>query len=414
MIPLLAALLAPAQAQQASFNQCSNDDAFPIMGSAGFENTLAALRTNAATYSAAAFVENKGLRRIANSDEDLVVVGEFAANLTFGVSRVPVFQEDAAYGGCPVDYILATRPIDLQAYNMGLAFRKGRFGAFYAASVTFGYPGEVAGLRPIQAFGGTMVAPFVLPLLPVMGSFAMQTGASAYAQDFVLGAIVDAEVADIRAGYTQSRGWYASALQPHSGFFGSLVLRDGLSAVGQLRTGLERVPMPAELETKIGRPSLFARVLPLTDAIPVRNNAGEPTGESEQQNLVSGHAELEGIAEVIDVRAAYAVQPVADLREASVAFHARNFYALGDATGEVPGQLYVEAGFVRLPDQWYYGLEGGTFVQFRAQYGVPFGDPEEGGGSIAGGVQFNDPEQTALYPFARNALTFHLNMSGNF
>ena len=69
---MIALLLGLALGQQGNRNQCSNDDAFPIAGTSGFENTIAALRTNAATYSASNFVEKTSLRRIANSDAEQV------------------------------------------------------------------------------------------------------------------------------------------------------------------------------------------------------------------------------------------------------------------------------------------------------------------------------------------------------
>lgn len=419
MIALLLTLL--AFADDSLFdnpkNQCSVDDSFPIAGTAGARNTLTALRTNAQTYSASAFAERHALRRIALSEaeQEGVAVAEFNASL--GVARVPVYQDDALYGECPAEYVLGTRPVDVYAYNFGIAWRKGRIGAFYASSITLGYPGELAYLRAYQTFGSVVMLPALAPLVPLTGSFQKSTGASSYAQDFVAGVMVDAGLAHVRAGYTQSRGWYLSANDKVLGLFGSVVLRDGFSVVGQFRGGLERVKLPAAVEEKIGRPSAFARLLPLTEAIAVRDAAGEVTGKGQQVDLFTGHLEQEGIAGVLDLRGAYAVKPVARLHEASVALHARDFYALEDATAAPVSQSvlkpYVELGVVNVPDQYYLGLEGGMHVHLRGELLVQL-PSREGAQAVSVMALFNDPEQVALYPFSLNRLSLRAQYRGVF
>jgi hypothetical protein len=237
----------------------------------------------------------------------------------------------------------------------------------------------------------------------------MQTasGASAYAQDAIVGAIVDAEIADVRAGYTRSRGWYASVQDHYIGLFGSIVLRDGLHLVGQFRGGAERIRTPKQVQEKVGATSAFARLLPLTEA-----TDGDPT--SGQVDLLTGHLEQEGIAGVLDLRAAYAVKPVAQIHEASIAIHDRDFYAYED--GETSGSgrhFYVEAGFVRLPPLYYYGVQGGTRLHLRGEL-VLTPNVEEGKVQASFGLLFNDPEQTALYPFAVDALSGKASIKGSF
>ncbi|MEQ1566310.1 MAG: hypothetical protein ABMA64_11780 [Myxococcota bacterium] len=386
-------------------NQCSVDDAFPIVGTAGFANALSALRTNAATWSASSFVERYALRRIAmdRSGADTVGVGVFDANFVLGATRVPVWQEDATYGDCPAEYLLGTRPVDLYAYNGGGAFRYGRVGAFYGASVTFGYPAELAYIRGYQTFGSLAVAPMLLAFAP-LGAWQTQAGASAYAQDFVAGVIVDAEVADLRAGYTQSRGWYASANDHWLGLFGSVVLRDGFRAVGQFRGGAERVRLPDRVRDKVGAPSLFARVLPLT----------ERGDGSDDVDLTTGHLEQEGIAGRLDLRAAASVRPVVGLHEASIALHDAAFYEVEDGLpADARQHWYLEAGFVELPPQYYYGVQGGRKLHLRAEYAwTP--PVDRGAARMVVGLQFNDPEQTALYPFAVDAVAGRFQYQGAF
>lgn len=382
--------------QERGKNQCSVDDAFPIAGTAGFSNALSALRTNASTWNASTFAERHALRRLAQLPPDgLTSVVAAQTNLQLGVTRVPVFQEDASYGECPAAYVLGTRPVDLYAYNVGLAFRYGRVGAFYSSSITFGYLGELAYLRAYQTVGSMTVVPIMTLLVPLTGSWQTQLGASAYAQDFVAGAVVDLELADLRVGYTQSRGWYASAQDRGLGLFASVVARDGFQRVGQARAGLERAALPEDVADVIGRPSVFAQLLPLTEAI-------GPGGE--QVDLTTGNLAQEGIAGLFDVRFAYALRPVTQVHHFAFGVHDRGWFTDADGATDLPsGELAlhggVSAGFVNLPTQYYYGLSGGTVLQARAELQLA----SQGGGARVA-LLWNDPEQTALYPFSVNTL----------
>lgn len=241
----------------------------------------------------------------------------------------------------------------------------------------------------------------------MFGSMQTASGASAYAQDAIVGAIVDAEVADLRAGYTRSRGWYASVQDHYIGLFGSIVLRDGFHLVGQFRGGAERLKVSERVQEKVGATSAFARLLPLTEA-------GELDPSAEQVDLLTGHLEQEGIAGVLDIRAAYAVKPVAQIHEASIAFHDADYYTYEDG-GESSSNrhFYVEAGFVRLPPLYYYGVEGGTKLHLRGEI-VLTPPVQDGKVQASMGLLFNDPEQTALYPFAVDAVSGRFSVKGAF
>lgn len=408
MIALLAA--SPALAAPPDKNQCSVDDAFPIAGTASFANALSALRTNAQTWSAASFAETHQLRRLALAeppdDGDVVGVAAAQANIQLGVTRVAVYQEDASYGECPADYVLGTRPVDLYAYNVGFAFRWKRIGAFYSSAVTLGYPGELAYLRAYQTFGALTVGPMLTAMVPLTGSWSTQVGTSAYAQDFVAGVVVDAEVGDLRAGYTQSRGWYASAQDRWIGLFGSVVARDNFSRIGQARAGLVRANVPDKVADVVGRPSVFAQVLPLTEAV-VQGGVG---AAAEQVDLTTGNLAQEGLGGMVDVRVAYAIRPVAQIHDLAVGLHDRAWYDILDgATPEGKFHGYAEAGFVNLPPQYYYGLQGGTVFQARAELQYT-----DGPGTARFTAMFNDPEQTALYPFSVNTLAIRIQGGGSF
>jgi hypothetical protein len=389
-------------------NACNASRSYPIVGTAGFANTLEAFRTNAATYSASSYVEKHALRRIAMSDsgEKNIGVAVLDANFVYGVTRVPVYQSDVSLDGCPGEFLLSARAVDMYSYNGGGAYRFGRVGFFYAAAATFSYPAELTYLRAYQSVGSIYLGPAFLASA-MFGSLQTASGASAYAQDAILGAIVDAEIADVRAGYTRSRGWYASVQDHYIGLFGSIVLRDGLQLVGQFRGGAERIRSPEKIREKVGATSAFARLLPLTET-----DGEDP--EAEQVDLLTGHLEQEGIAGILDLRAAYAVRPVPQIHEASIAIHDRGFYAYEDGEDTGSGRhFYLEAGFIRLPPLYYYGVQGGTRVHLRGEL-VLTPASKEGRVQASFGLLFNDPEQTALYPFAVDALSGKASIKGSF
>lgn len=394
-----------SSALSAKRNQCSTDDAFPIAGTAGFDNALEALRTNAATYSASSLLERTSLRQIALSEEKNVGALQLSGSWTFGVTRVPVWQEDVTYGECPDEFLLVSRPVDLHAYNFGAAFRYGRVGAFYTASMTAGYMAELAFMRPLQAAGLMAVSPLMLGTAPLFGSLQTQVGASAYAQDFVAGVIVDAEVASLRGGYTQSRGFYLSGQDTLTGaLFGTIVLRDGASLVGQARAGIERLPLPEAAQSKVGRPSAFVRVLPLTEQ-------GQDDSSPKQLDLTTGHLEQHDLMGLLDVRFGYAIRPSPSLYNLSLALHDSGFW--GDESSEGRAlHAYLEGGMVDVPDQYYLGVEGGTKLHLRGEIAGRMSSEAGKGGSFSVVLMLNDPEQTALYPFAVDALTLGTEIKG--
>ncbi len=405
-------LVTAALAQDSLFDGPKNDcrsDGRPIVGTAGVANTLEAYQTTASTYSASSYLEQRVFPRLAADEDGKGGVAAMEANWVYGVSRVPMIN-DVSADGCPVDYLVAARSVDLYAYNAGGAFHYGRFGAFYGASVIFGYPAELTYLRAYQSFGSLALGPAFLGGA-LFGSYGTSAGASAYAQDLVAGMVVDADLVDLRAGYTRSRGWYASARERTFGLFGSLVLRDGLSLVGQLKAGADRVKYPDAVRRKVGTTSAFARILPLS--VPTEDE----TGQQRQLDLTTGHLEQESLFGVADVRLAYAVRPVAQLHQASIAIHDRGYHEAANAEdsddlGDKDRMLYAEAGVVTLPPMYYDGLPGGTFVHGRFDAVFPIRDGDEAVAYGSFGLQINDPEFVSLYPFATNAVAFRASVQG--
>jgi hypothetical protein len=380
--------------------ECTGDDIRPIWGTSGFANTTEALRTNANTWSATHFAEANLLDVIEQAAEDDENVGAFAyeMNFIYGVTDLPVYSTDAyGEGGCPAAYRLASRAIDMQAHNLGVAFNAGPFGGFYASSVTFGAPA----MDPFnRAMTWSMGAPIysIVPLMaaPLVGSWQNAVGASAYAQEYIFGLNLDTNPAHFHVGYTKTRGLYASAFEKRIGLFASVVARDKLATLGQAEAGVRGFsPLAAA-----GATSLFARALPLSEA---SDQGGEP-GVIEQ--LLTGHVEQVDIAGRFDLRLAYAVEPQAQLHQALVAVHSQEFRGAGG--------VLLQGGMVSIPRQTWYGTQGGAFPSLRLEGRGTILEEEDFSYSMAGLIMVNDPEQIALYPFATNAVSARISIDMRF
>ena len=374
--------------------QCTPDDMAPIWGSAGYSNALEAFRTNATTWSSTRFAEEKLLSHTEALDGEDGGVFAWQFDLSYNVARLPVYSKDAG-AECPWEYRISERVIDMQAHNLGVAFRVGRVGAFYASSVTFGAPAQDPFSRGMLWSMGAPIYAFV-PLMtaPLTGSFQNQIGASAYAQEYILGLSADLDVADLNVGYTRSRGLYASAFEKRLGLYGTLVLRDRLSTIGQAEAGLRRLT----IADGAGATSLFGRALPLTESVDT-DAADDQPGVIQQ--LLTGNVVQEGIGGYVDLDVAYAVSPEPLLHKALIAVHSVNFLENGG--------LRLQGGMVTLPRMAWYGVDGGRFPSVRADgdFRLLDGDADV---LVNASLLYNDAEQLALYPFAENAISARFSM----
>jgi hypothetical protein len=420
---MIAWFVAAALAQ----NDCLSSSAYPVAGTTGYRNAVTALRTNAVTYAATSFAERevfpiRNAMREPNAPK-AVVVYEF--NNLFNAAKTPMmsFSED-----CPVDRRFATHPVDLIGANLGGVFRYKRFGAYYAAGFTVGAPSS---RDRFQRYAGAIAgypAASAPPLLfaPLIGNQMVLSGNSAMAIDSLGGVVIDAEIAELRAGWTATRGLHVSVADPRFGLYGNAILNDGLSEVGQFEAGARRFRPGGAVGEKVGSTSLFGRGLPLTEA-------SERDGERfAPEQLLTGHFVQDSIAGVLDVAAAYALAPTPQLFEGRIGLHSKGFHdiAVGDFTEPDPdatdpdapapdpnapadeaflfGYL-VQGGVVQLPDQWYYGVEGGARPQIRLEMSA--GSAK---GAFHATIMMNEPEVLALYPFAVRAVHYRVAMRGRF
>jgi len=411
-VSALLLLLAPASGQD--IDNCTLDEAYPMAGTSGLENALSALRINAQTYSATEFAEEhvfpvwEEVRRdIAATDETealpLFFKVAYENNANLGVATLPMWHQNA---DCPEAYRFSTSPVDLYASNLGFVFRAGRLGVYYSAAFTFGYAAV-----PQQANRFAMWIPMTLitgygsVAAPLAGGGAqIVDGGSAFSVDWLGGGVYDGKLLKARGGYARSRGLHGSIHQPQTGLFARGVLRgDGWTDIEQYTAGAEEVDLGRVSET-IGRPSAFARGVPLT---------GRASDDDEQDTLQlrSGHVRQTDIAGVLDIEVAWATAPQPLLHEVWVAWHSPQFSEPGRALVDRPVASRVGGGMLQMPAQFYYGLDQRRLVTARYDVLAQLGERR---GTIRFSAAYNDPAQLLIFPFARDALSVTLGVEGEF
>lgn len=197
-----------------------------IYGTSGWANAQQALDTNASTYSAAAFAETLGLDEPYRDDDGGArgfVVWE--VNQTWNVARVPSFhggfgQNYIRDTDCAPEYLVAFRPVDLQAVLLAGVLGTENVGLFFAASQTSGQVSESDGI--VRGITGGYLYPLYSTLSPPFAPFLngeYRSGAGGIGLDAVYGAWLDTRYLDAKAGYTRSSGFYATARDTTLGLF---------------------------------------------------------------------------------------------------------------------------------------------------------------------------------------------------
>lgn len=397
---------------------CDENGGRPILGSAGFNNARDALNTNIQTYSATAFADRTLFRSHRHRDGEDGGTFAMEQNITFGATTVPTYNSRAIdyavnNDNCTPEYRVAMRPIDLSATNLGVAYQWDKVGVFYSASVAYGgiaYPhnylrGMMYGLAlPIYSAYALMAAPLV------RSGYQTQTGASAFALDWIGGATFHNEHIGARVGYAGSAGLYAALAEQNTGLYLSSVVRGQGSLLGQLETGLDRV----RLVPKLGLTSAFLRDIPYGGG--TVSDTGASSLLAETGSLRTVHFEQDNVLERFDVHVAQTLKPVAQLHLAQLGFHTPNYHASREGRTEEQGEFrgLVRGGIARIPAQAAFGVEEGSVITLRAEGDVTIVGDDQTGFHMGFGLLFNDAEQLAMYPYAQNVLTYRYQMKGDF
>jgi len=397
---------------------CDENGGEPIVGSIGFTNARHALNTNIQTYSATAFADRTLFRSHRFRDSDKGGTVAFEQNITFGATTVPTYNSRAIdyavnNDNCTPEYRVAMRPLDLSSTNLGVAFQSDHFGFFYSASVAFGgvaYPHNY--LRGMMyGLGLPMYSAYALMAAPLVRSgYQTQTGASAFALDWIGGASYHNDHIGARVGYAGSAGLYAAVNEQNSGLYLSSVVRGQGSILGQLETGLDRL----HLVDQLGLTSAFLRDIPYGAG--VVEEAGARDLLPAAGSLRTVHFEQDNLFDYFDVHVSQTLKPVSQLHLAQVGLHTPDYHASRAGGDEEQGEFrgLVRAGVARIPAQAAFGVEEGSLITLRAEGDVTVVGDGDAGFHINFGILYNDAEQLAMYPYAQNVLTYRYQMKGEF
>ena len=263
--------VAVAGAQESEFSPEGSNcaDPWPIAGTAGVRNAGEAIQANANTYSAAAFAN----RHLTSVDEDSFweigdggwVMGVYTdLNVTYGASQLVVHHPKALEypQDCEAKWRTASKPLDLQAANVGLVFKKGPVGLFYATSFTWAAPAY--GDQFTRLLMTSFVAPaYVLSASVLSGPLDLITRGplestnefSSTRLEWMGGATVELDRVHVSAAYLSSKGAYVQASEEVVGSYVFAAIRPETGTV--FEGGLDRLD-PASLGNGSGKAGLLS------------------------------------------------------------------------------------------------------------------------------------------------------------
>jgi len=168
-----------------------------------------------------------------------------------------------------------------------------------------------------------------------------------------------------------------------------------------LRTGIDRLPLD-ELGMEGAMSSLFARKVRMVAPFEPQANATQDEfaklRDASSFDRWTGHLQQLSIAKHIDVLAAADFRSGVSLHELRAGWHSEGFHRIvpTDPDDEVqPEEGWgIHAGYINVPDMYYYGLQGGAKLSFSAEARAPAGRIK---------ISRNDPELLAVFPFAYDA-----------
>lgn len=383
-----------------------------IGGTNGYRTARLLGSTNARAFATPRFAERMLFPKLGTErdGDDIAIVSAYEGNFLFGAAQVPSVELGA---DCPAEYKYAMREVDTGAFNLGLAVGVGEFSFFYAGGLTassaFAYEDAASRSRfPVEQ---TLVGLPMSVLAPLYNKREVQDGTTYLLLDYMAGVGWDSSFGSIRAGYVGSTGFYTNVSERQLRLFAAAVLQSKLDDLPYVVGGFDNIPSPA------GYTSVFGRSLPLY--APPRYDAltAQPDGVSTTNvKLATAHLRQLDLVEWFDVHAAYAIAPSSLLHEGRVAVHTPDFHWIpgeeDDESAAVTGGALLSGGFVRLPDMYYYGVEGGAKKAFRIEVqGTVKSEETHMGLNLS--VRYNEPEILATFPYAQDVwnLYFSLHVS---
>lgn len=405
-----------AWAQESEFapegSNCA--DPWPISGTAGVRNAGEAIQANANTYSASSFA-NRHLNSVDEDsmweigDGDWVMGVSTALNVTYGAADLVVHHPKALEypDDCEAKWRTASKPLDLQAANVGLVFKNGPVGLFYATSFTWAAPAY--GDQFTRLLMTSFVAPaYVLSASVLSGPLDLLTkGPLESTNDFsstrlewMGGATLELDRVHASAAYLSSKGAYVQASEEVLGAYIFAAIRPETGTV--FEGGFDRFD-PSSLgnaSEALGMLSLAYQDVPFF-------LMGAAGGQRAIERLQVGRINQQNLGGVFDINARYRIAPSPSVSELTAGLHTPAFHARRDGSDREEGVLLlVQGGVVTAPAAWAQGNGPATLPSGRVALGGRFDDAD-----MRFSIYINDPDQLQLYPFARNAVSYQVMVS---
>lgn len=310
-----------------------------------------------------------------------------------------VRQPALARGSC--DAMLA--PVDLFASSFGFGFRKGMFGAFYATNIT----GTLQTGNPVARVGGTYLLGTAGIVYAPVAPFVGAGEAMGMRWDWVAGVQVRPGTVTARFGYIGTKGLYTNLDERTTALFLRSAVRGfDLQRLPYLASGIDRLPLPKDLQERIGSTRLFGRSMDWYTAPAPPPDAPEREDVFDVK-LWTGHIEQYDIHEGrLDVRVAWTLRPEVLLHEAVVAYHSPYFRRLDVEELQGGDLLYrVQAGVVQMPGSWAYGIAPGIRPMFAVEVG---GQANEYSAFTTIAVRYNHADTLDIFPYAVGGVSIHV------
>lgn len=347
------------------------------------------------------------------------------ATFTAGAVTTPLCPEGGKGPG------LKMGSVDLSVMNIGFGFRYKMFGVYLATSVASHtiFSGDSAFSEGLGRGSTALVVPIMAmsywPVSLFKSDFFRENVSASYTH--IICTAVDTPIGPLTAGYATSKGLFTNFTGSKIPLFASALVADRFSDLSYIAGGLSTLRSLASKNwiSSVGDTSLIGRKLQFTGLVAPGTSTTEVVNESVKRvPFVTEHLEQSGIGQVFDVTVVGTTAPSPGLYEASLTVHTPGYLSaksilatLAAGVGErrdssKPGEgkmgYAVSAGVVRLPDLWFYGVEGG----YRFKFGLNANYYSEGDGVISLGIAMNDTEILSVFPYAYNAPQFSALIAG--
>lgn len=259
---------------------------------------------------------------------------------------------------------------------------------------------------PVMLFSVNSAYALAAPFLP-----AGETGGQRFnlVWDWVGGITLSPGTVDLRAGYVGSQGCYTNVDERTSALFRRSILQaprtpQAIAALPYLAVGVQRLPWPEDLETRIGRTRIFGRQLrwytlePRTEPAPDDADTGTGGGF----DLRTVHVDQMGLfAGLVDLRFTAAARPSPLVHEALLGIHTRGYD--GFEASERTGGAGLWLGMVQMPAARHYHVAPGPKPTLVVDVGAPIGDKYEARGYGHIGLRINHADLLDIHPYAVGA-----------